>query len=72
MELTAKYRIKGLEEFFEMLIAMTGAGQTQRGLDRAPTQTLNFLACRLKAANVSRQRSPIQLIPHIEDVHGRN
>jgi hypothetical protein len=38
-----------------MLIAMTGAAQTRRELDQAPTQTLNFLDCRLKNANVLRK-----------------
>ena len=38
-----------------MLIAMTGAGQTQREFDEPPTQTLNFLDCRLKNANVLRK-----------------
>ena len=55
-----------------MLIAMTGAAQTQRELDQPPTQTLNFLDCRLKTANVPRKGLPIQLISHIEEVHGRN
>jgi hypothetical protein len=43
-----------------------------REFHRAPTQTLNFLDCRLKTANVPRQGLPIQLISDIEEVHGRN
>ena len=55
-----------------MLIAMTGAAQTQRELDQPPTQTQNFLDCQLKTANVLRQGLPIQLISHVEEGHGRN
>jgi len=43
-----------------------------REFHRAPTQTMNFLDCRLKTANVLRQGLPIQLISHIKEVHGRN
>jgi hypothetical protein len=70
-ELRANYRID-IGRNFLMLIAMTDAGQTQRQLDEPPTQTLNFLDCRLKTANVLRQGLPIPLIPHVEEVHGRN
>jgi hypothetical protein len=38
-----------------MLIAMTAAAQTRRGLDQAPTQNMNYLDCRLKTANVLRK-----------------
>jgi hypothetical protein len=70
-ELRANYRID-IRRNFSMLIAMTDAGQTQRQLDEPPTQTLNFLDCRLKTANVLRPGLPIPLIPHIEELHGRN
>ena len=43
-----------------------------REFHRAPTQTLNFLDCRQKTANVPRQNLPIQLISDIEELHGRN
>ena len=50
----------------------TGAAGTQRKLDDPPTQTPNFLDCRLKTANVPRRGLPIQLIPNIKEFHGRN
>jgi hypothetical protein len=55
-----------------MLIAMTGAAQTRRGLDQAPTQSVDFPDCRLNTANVLRRGLPIRLISRIEEVHGRN
>jgi hypothetical protein len=55
-----------------MLIAMTGAAQTRRGLDEVPRQSVDFLDCRLKTANVLRQNLPAQLISHLEEGHGRN
>ena len=51
-----------------MLIATTGTAQTRRGSDQAPTQSVNLFDRPLKTANIL----PIQLIPHIEEVHGRN
>ena len=53
-----------------MLIAITGAAQN--GRDQAPTQSVDFLDCRLKTVNVLRQTSSIRLTSHREDVHGRN
>jgi hypothetical protein len=53
-----------------MLIAITGAAQNR--LDQVPTQSVDFLDCRLKTANVLRQNLSIRLISHLEDVHGRN
>ena len=53
-----------------MLIAMTGASQTRRGLDQLPTQSVNRLDFRLNTANVLRQGLAIQLISHLD--HGRN
>jgi hypothetical protein len=38
-----------------MLIAMTGAAQTRPGLTGRPRKSVDFLDCRLKTANVSRQ-----------------
>jgi hypothetical protein len=55
-----------------MLVAITGAAQTRRGLDHASTQSVGFPDCRLKTANVPRQGLPIRLISHLEEVHGRN
>ena len=53
-----------------MLIAVMGARRT--GLDQVPTQSVDFLDCRLKTVNVLQQNSSIRLISHFEDVHGRN
>src|SRR5258705_13478380 len=68
-ELTARYRID-VRRNFSMLIAIMGAAQN--GLDQAPTQSVDFLDCRLKTVNVPRQTSSIRLTSHREDVHGRN
>ena len=53
-----------------MLIAIMGAAQN--GLDRVPTQSVDFLDCRPKTVNVPRQNLSIRLTSHLEDVHGRN
>jgi GTP cyclohydrolase I len=66
-ELTANYRID-IGRNFSMLIAMTGAAQTRRGLEQTPTRSVNLFDRPLKTANVL----PIRLIPQIEEIHGRN
>jgi len=53
-----------------MLIAIMGAAR--KGLDQVPTQSVDFLDCRPKTANVLRQNLSIRLILHSENVHGRN
>jgi hypothetical protein len=70
-ELMAKYRID-IGRNFSMLVAMTAAAQTRRGLGQVPTQSVNLLDCRLKTANVLRHGLSIRLISHLEEVHGRN
>ena len=55
-----------------MLVAMTAAAQTRRGLDQVPTQGVNRLDCRLETTNVLRQGLPIRLISRLEEVHGGN
>jgi hypothetical protein len=64
-ELTANYGID-IGRNFSMLIAMTGTVRIRRGWDKAPTPSVNLFDRPLKTANVT----PIQMIPHIEEVHG--
>jgi hypothetical protein len=68
-ELTASYRID-LGRNFSMLIAIMGAAQN--GLGQVPTQSVDFLDCRLKTANVLHQNLSIRLTSNLEDIHGRN
>jgi len=49
-----------------MLIAMTGTLRIRCGWDQTPTPSVNLFDRPLKTANVT----PIQMIPHIEEVHG--